>query len=233
MAIVGVIPAAGYATRLQPLEGSKEVLAIRGKPIMDHLVERMRAGGCDRIRVVTRPEKHDVIAHVRTLNAEVKLGHPDSVSSSFLIGMDGLADDEIALIGFPDTIWKPIDGFRPLVAMVEAGCDVAIGLFQIDPADLPRSDVVVFGRDGSIAGVEIKPARPRSEWIWGCAAARVSMWAAGLAETEWPGEYIDVLCRQGRDVRGFKLSDVWLDVGTKEALARVMADGVDGHHGAP
>jgi hypothetical protein len=28
MAVVGVIPAAGYAARLQPLEGSKEMLPL-------------------------------------------------------------------------------------------------------------------------------------------------------------------------------------------------------------
>ncbi|HZB36129.1 MAG TPA: NTP transferase domain-containing protein [Gaiellaceae bacterium] len=55
--IVGVVPAAGHATRLQPLEGSKELLEIGGRPVFDYLVERLRAGGAEEIRVVTRPEK--------------------------------------------------------------------------------------------------------------------------------------------------------------------------------
>jgi len=42
MDIVGVIPAAGHAIRLQPLSGSKELLEIGGRPVMDYLVERMR-----------------------------------------------------------------------------------------------------------------------------------------------------------------------------------------------
>ena len=60
MAIVGILPAAGYAVRLQPLECSKEMLEIGGRPVIDYLVERMRAGGCEELRVVTRPEKQDV-----------------------------------------------------------------------------------------------------------------------------------------------------------------------------
>jgi NDP-sugar pyrophosphorylase family protein len=220
VAIVGVIPAAGYATRLQPLQGSKEMLPIGGRPVMDYLVDRLRVGGCSELRVITRPEKEDVIAHAEELEAEVILGYPPTVSASFVAGMDGLAQDDIILIGFPDTLWEPEDGYRPLVHILESECDVALGLFRIDAPDLRRSDVVVFGgHDRRIAGVDIKPTDPRSEWIWGCAAARVST-LFGLGRVEWPGEYFDSLCKEGRDVRGIPLSDVWLDVGTRAALNR-------------
>ena len=222
MAIVGVIAAAGHALRLQPLTGSKEMLAVGGKPVFDHLVERMRVGGCTTLRVVTRPEKSDLIAHAGEIGAEIVLAYPATVSESFLTGMSGLARNDIALIGFPDTIWEPLDGYRPVVGAVSKGADVGLGLFRIASSDLTRSDVVVFGQTGRIEGIDIKPANPPSDWIWGCAAARVETWA-GLRRTEWPGEYIDVLCREGRNVQGFELSDVWLDIGTKEALERITA----------
>lgn len=190
---------------------------------MDYLVDRMRVGGCTRLRVVTRPEKEDVIAHAKQLHAEVVLGYPPSVSESFLAGMEGLAEEDIVLIGFPDTLWEPEDGYLPLVRAVDDGCDVALGLFRIASSDLERSDVVVFAEDGGIAGIDVKPQRPRSEWIWGCAAGRAQTWT-GLHRAEWPGDYIDLLCREGRYVCGFGLSEVWLDVGTKDALQRVVSD---------
>jgi glucose-1-phosphate thymidylyltransferase len=221
--IVGVIPAAGHATRLQPLAGSKEVLHVRGRPVIDYIVARMRAGGCSRLRVVTRAQKEDVIAHAQDLGAEVVLASPKSVSESVLAGMDGLSDLDIVLIGFPDTLWEPETGFRPLVRAVAEGCDVALGLFRITPADLARSDVVVFDDEGRIIGVDVKPAKPRSEWIWGCAVGRTRTWA-GLHKTDWPGGYIDLLCREGRGVRGFKFSDAWLDIGTRDGLQRADAD---------
>ncbi len=221
MAMVGVIPAAGHATRLQPLQGSKEVLPVDGKPVMDYLVERMRAGGCTRLRIVTRPEKTDVIAHAEEIAAEVVLGYPATVSASFLAGMAGVPDHDIVLIGFPDTIWEPVDGYRRVVAAVEEGADVGLGLFRIDPSDLPRSDVVVFDDEDRIAAIDVKPELPRSEYIWGCAAARAHMWA-GLDREEWPGGYLDLLCREGRDLRGVKLSDEWLDIGTPDGLSRAL-----------
>lgn len=224
MEVVGVIPAAGYATRLQPLDCSKEVLPVDGRPVMDYLVERMRAGGSTRLRVVTRAEKHDVIAHADEIGAETILDNPDTVSESILAGTAGLADDDIVLIGFPDTLWDPRDGYVPLVRMVAEGCEAALGLFRIAPPDLQRSDVVVFGRGDRIVGIDVKPARPRSQWIWGCAAVRAGT-IADLGRADWPGRFFDLLCHEGRSVRGFRLSDVWLDIGTKDALRQAGASG--------
>lgn len=184
---------------------------------MDYLVDRMREGGCTRLRVVTRPDKEDVIAHCGLLGAEVVLAHPTNVSESFLAGMDGLARDAIMLIGFPDTLWEPADGYRPLVQAVHDGCDVALGLFRIPASDLSRSDVVVFEDDGKVTRIDVKPVAPESAWIWGCAAAPVRT-MAGLARAEWPGGYFDLLCQEGHDVHGIPLSDAWLDIGTREAL---------------
>jgi NDP-sugar pyrophosphorylase family protein len=215
--IVGVIPAAGYATRLQPLEGSKEVLTIGGKPVMDYLVERMRSGGCTRLRVVTRAEKTDVVAHSRELGAEVVLAEPATVSESFVVGMEGLLEEDIVLIGFPDTLWWPEDGFLVLVRAVQSGCEAALGLFRSHPRDLPRSDVVDLDRSGKVVGVHVKPIDPPSDWVWGCAAARVGS-MAGLGGAEWPGGYFGQLVARGSDVRGFPLSGDWLDIGTKDAL---------------
>ena len=47
MRLVGVLPAAGHAERLQPLDGSKELLEIRGRPVLDYAVERLRAADPD------------------------------------------------------------------------------------------------------------------------------------------------------------------------------------------
>src|SRR5687767_15687131 len=104
--IVGVVPAAGFATRLQPLACSKEVHLVGGRPVMDYLIDRLVQAGCDDIRVVTRPEKADVIAHAERQNLTVVLAHPRSVSRSLLAGLDGVGPDDLVLLGFPDTIWE-------------------------------------------------------------------------------------------------------------------------------
>lgn len=221
MRIVGILPAAGYAARLQPLDCSKEVLPIGGRPVLEYAVDRLHRGGADEVVLVTRPEKVDVLAHAQGLGLTVVLGYPPTVAESFALGMASLAPDDLALIDWPDILWGPDDGHARLVeAVAEGGHQVALGLFQT--ADLTRSDVVELGPDGRVVGIHVKPELPPSEWIWGCACARVATFA-GLAEAEWPGRFFDGLCRSGCDVVGVRLSCDWLDIGTPESLARASA----------
>lgn len=215
MGIVGVVPAAGYAVRIQPLECSKEMLDVGGRPVIDYLVERMRAGGCTELRVVTRPEKDDVVAYAEGIGASLVLGHPANINQSIAAGLDGLDPDDIVLIGFPDSLWEPVDGYRSLVAEVEGGRPVALGLF--DAEGLEDSDFLVLDGAGRIVDIDIKPARPRSSWIWGAAAARRNA-LEGLEREEWPSAHMLALRERGIELFGVPLSDAYLDIGTASSL---------------
>ena len=187
---------------------------------MDYLLERMQAPGNVRLRVVTRPDKLDVIAYAGRRGASVITAHPPSASASVRLGLAGLSPSAIVLLGFPDTIWEPRDGFRRLLEVVEAGHAVALGLFET--RDLTRSDVVTVGSDGRITEVAVKPSQPASPWIWGCAAARVEA-LEGLRDDVEIGRYFDELSRGDTDIVGLALGGSWLDIGTPEALSRALA----------
>jgi glucose-1-phosphate thymidylyltransferase len=217
VSIVGVVPAAGQATRLQPLETSKELLDVGGRPVIDYLLERMRAGGPDELRVVTRPDKADVIDHGRDAGATVILGMPASAAESFSLGIAGLAPGDVVLLGFPDTIWEPVDGYAHLVDQL-GDDDAALGLFRT--RDLSRSDVVALSGE-RVTEIAVKPETPPSDLIWGCAAVRRSA-LDGLAQHTEAGTLLDELAKAGR-VRGVYLSDSWVDIGTPESLARARA----------
>ena len=166
---MGIVPAAGHAMRLQPLAGSKETYRVAGKPLMDHLIDRLRRAACTDIRVVTRPEKIDVITHAEHLGLTVVRAHPPSVSRSLLAGLEGSGPEDVVLLGFPDTIWEPLDGFVRLLDALN-GFEVALGLFR--GREPERSDVVEFAESGIVTSVEVKPPVPTSHWVWGIAAAR-------------------------------------------------------------
>lgn len=216
--IVGVAPAAGSATRLQPLDGSKEMVRIGGRPVIDFLVERMSAGGAEEIRVVTRSDKHDVADHARSLGARVVLGEPANVAESLALGAEDLGPDDLVLFGFPDTLWEPVDGFARMVGEL-GDADAVLGLFTTP--DLERSDVVVLAEGGAVESIAVKPAEPPSDLIWGCAAIRRRA-LDGLERHSEPGHLLDELSRTGR-VRGVRLSDSWIDIGTPEALRRARS----------
>jgi NDP-sugar pyrophosphorylase family protein len=182
---------------------------------MDYLLERMRTADPDEIRVVTRPDKEDVARHARAAGATVILGEPKSAAASFALAAAGLDGGDIVLLGFPDTLWEPPDGFVRLIGGLE-GAEAALGLFGTP--DLARSDVVVVDDDRVVREIQVKPELPRSDLIWGCAAVRVRA-LQGLDEREEAGELLGELAQAGA-VRGLHLSDAWIDIGTAESLAR-------------
>jgi glucose-1-phosphate thymidylyltransferase len=219
VASVGVIPAAGYATRLQPLDCSKEVYPIHGRPVMDFLVERMRRGGCSELRVVTRPEKRDVVDYARAVGARVIEDQPSSPGASLIAGLEDLAEDDLVLFGYPDSIWEPADGFRPMVDLVAAGTVIALGLFRTEQVDRP--DVVTLSDSGIVTAIDVGSEEPPSNLMWGCAAARARA-LEGLREHEDPGGYFASLCHTAA-IRGVTLSDSYLDIGTGSGLRRALA----------
>ena len=216
MTIIGVVPAAGLATRLQPLPCSKEVVPVGGKPVIDYLVERMRLAGCTEVRIVTRPEKRDVVRRGRELGARVVEAYPENVSQSIAQGVPAGSPDVRVLFGFPDTIWEPADGFSRLLERMDEGYDVVLGLFRT--SDVRRSDVVTLNGGGRIVSIAVKPRKPRTDLIWGCGAAQARA-LCGLDGASEPGHYFDDLARR-QAVSGVELSDQWMDIGTKEALMR-------------
>lgn len=220
--VVGVIPAAGLATRLQPLDGSKELLPVLGRPVLEHLLERMRLAEPDEIRVVTRPEKHDVIEHSRRLGLTVIEGRPPTAAESIALAVEGLSANDVVLIGFPDTVWDPVDGYPRILPTLELA-DVVLGLFPAtDDEQLRRSDVVVLGEDRNVARVEVKPEMPGSRLIWGIAAARAHS-LGGLRGREHPGDLFGDLCANGMAIAAVELGGSFLDVGTPEALREIQA----------
>jgi NDP-sugar pyrophosphorylase family protein len=195
------------------------MLAVGGRPVIDHVVERMRAAPCAELRIVTRPEKRDVIEHAGSLGATLLLGEPETVSESVRLGLAGLDPADLALLGFPDSLWEPPNGFALLVDVLDEEHDVALGVFRSPEPE--RSDVVELQPSGEITAVHVKPERPASDRIWGCAAARVSA-LVGLAEHDEPGLLFGSLAAAGR-VRGVAFPGDFVDIGTKASFARAQA----------
>jgi len=220
--IVGVIPAAGHATRLQPLGSSKEVRPIAGRPVMDYLVERLHRGGCDEVRVVTRPDKRDVIENSRRHRAVVIEATPATLAASLLAGIDGLDGRDVVAFGFPDSIWEPAVGFRRLVELVEAGAGLALGLFRT--ANVERPDVAeVTGSEPDLAvtRIDVGSDAPPPNLIWGCAVARAAV-LNRLRDWDDPGDLFSALCREG-PVAGAVLSSSYFDVGTPRGMRIALA----------
>jgi NDP-sugar pyrophosphorylase family protein len=209
--ICGVVPAAGHAERLRGLiDCSKELVPVRGRPVIDGLLERLAPA--DEIRVVVRPAKRDLIEHLRGRVTLVE-GEPRTVAESLALGMAGLAADDLVLAGFPDTVFEAEQVFERLLAALGAH-DVALGAFRF--AEPARSDVLEL--DGTaVTRVHVRPQQPPANLVWGCFAARRGA-LEGIESYDEPGLLFDRLARAGRVV-AVDLAVELVDIGNPQSLA--------------
>lgn len=214
--MIGVLPAAGHATRLGLSTGSKELLEVGGFPVIEYSVRRLEAGGCSEIRIVTRPDKEDLREYAAQRGLRVVLGNPPHVGASVAAALHGLDPGGIVALGYPDTLWEPLDGFALLRERIDDDVDVVLGLFETP--DAFRSDVVVPAEGGLVADIVVKPAEPPSTLVWGCLVAR----AVALRRVREFAEVSDGLrdAIRERRVGSRMLSGRWLDVGVPAALER-------------
>lgn len=244
--VVGLIPAAGFATRLGALPCSKEVLPLvyrrdpdgapRATSGLDRLLSSFAASGVERAIVLLRHGKWDIAARVgdgREHAVEVAyrvIPSTGSVVETLLAATPFLEGCRVAL-GFPDIVYRPRDSFARLAREQESsGAAVVLGLF---PCDAPsRSDMVEVDEGGRVLAVRVKEPDVGLRWAWGQA-----VWDARFTELMgrlrvepgprvgelYPGHAVQRALDEGLPVRGVRFHDgVFLDTGTPEGLEKAM-----------
>ena len=179
--IIGLIPAAGQATRLQPLQCSKEIFPIgfhskihklrqRPKAVCCYLIERMRHVGASKAFIVLRKGKWDIPEylgdgkimdmHLAYLIMDLPYGVPYTLDQAF-----PFIQDSMIVFGFPDIIYQPKDAFIKLLKkQEETGAEIVLGLF---PAHQPRKmDMVDVATNGHVRRIVIKPKRTDLFYTW-------------------------------------------------------------------
>jgi glucose-1-phosphate thymidylyltransferase len=188
--IVGLIPAAGRATRLAPLPCSKELLPVgfqtaaegadrKPKPVSQYLLDRMRLAGARKVFFIARQGKWDIAdyygdgSRLGLQVAYLHVGAPWGPPFTLTQAAPFIGDADV-VFGFPDILIDPPDSFAPLLArMHDTGADVVLGLFDCR-ADEP-GDVITRDDSGRVIGLETKeerPVRPARYVCWMFAAWR-------------------------------------------------------------
>ncbi len=179
---IGLVPAAGRATRLGPLPCSKEILPLPpggGAPagaqrvIADCLLEAYRIGGIKKVFIILREGKWDIPGfygdghrsdlHLAYLITRYPYGTPFTLDQAYPF----VRNANVAL-GFPDVQFRPRDVFPRLLQRLGQGdAEVVLGLF---PTPNPsKADMVDCTSDGRVRDIVIKPARTSLRLGWFCA----------------------------------------------------------------
>lgn len=179
--LVGLIPAAGQASRLAPLPCSKELLPVeqgasaqgrRGGPKVacEYLLEGIQAAGAERAYIILRKGKWDIPIYLGDGYAfDLSLGYlvmrlPHGVPYTLDQAYPFVQEAHV-LFGFPDILFRPKDAFMRLLSKQQTtGADVVLGLH---PARNPhKADMVDFDAEGRVRSIDIKPAETTRTLAW-------------------------------------------------------------------
>ena len=224
----GIIPAAGAGSRIQPLAFSKELLPVgsrmeiggeRPRAVSEYLVERMIRGGAEKLCFVISPGKTDILEYFgsRVWGAEIAYvvqPSPGGLCDALFRAAPLVGKDEDVLIGLPDTIWAPEDGFLAL-----AGDVLSFLLFPVERPEL--FDAVITRADGMVERIDVKQTGTPSHWIWGAIRmpGRVfhelhELWRKPERGDEYLGTLVNAYLTQGGEAIGVQAGRSYVDVGT-------------------
>ena len=224
----GIIPAAGKGSRIQPLAFSKELLPVgsrfdgqteRPLAVSEYLVERMIAGGASKICFVVSPGKSDILEYYgsKVYSADVCYTvqtQPSGLCDAIFRALPFIAPDEHVLIGLPDTIWFPEEGFGYL--------DDGVLSFLLFPVDRPDFfDAVVTDEAGRVIEIQVKSPEARSKWVWGAFKMPAAvftelhqLWVERERSDEFLGTLVNAYIARGGRAVGVHAGQTYVDVGT-------------------
>jgi glucose-1-phosphate thymidylyltransferase len=226
--MLGIIPAAGEGTRIQPLAFSKELLPVgsridgkteRPRAVSEYLVERMIIGGVDRICFIISRGKSDILEYYGAELASVPFSYsvqpgPGGLCDALFRAISLVNPSEPVLIGLPDTIWFPENGFTTL------GDDLLS--FLLFPVEHPEFfDAVVTDQHGFVREIQVKQIGAASSWIWGAFKMPGSifielhnLWHERERQDEYFGTLVNAWLARGGKAMGIRSGVSYVDVGT-------------------
>jgi dTDP-glucose pyrophosphorylase len=240
--MLGIIPAAGAGSRIQPLAFSKELLPVGGRldgaierprAVSEYLVERMILGGASKICFVIAPGKSDILEYYggETIAGAsfvfVVQPHPAGLCDALFRAAPVVSDDEPVLIGLPDTIWFPVDGLCSL-----GEDELSFLLFPVEHPEF--FDAVVTDGNERVLEIQVKQRNALTFWVWGAFKmpgavfhSLHALWLERQQSDEYFGTLVNAWIARGGSARGIRAGTAYVDVGTlhgyREAI-RLLCD---------
>jgi glucose-1-phosphate thymidylyltransferase len=225
--------AGGYATRLRPLTDrvAKPLLPIGGRPMIDWILDRVRAVPVEEVQLVTNSVHAPAFAEWGaqagvavhddgTRSNETRLGAIGDIQ--FAVEQGRLAGDDLLVIA-ADNLFE--FSLADYVAFWRCKGGSAIAVHRLpDPTLAPLYGIVELDADDRVVGLEEKPAQPKSDLAstatYLFSREHVPLLRRYLDEgnaPDPPGRFLEWLY-QREPVYGFRFTDEWIDIGDPAQL---------------
>lgn len=207
--MIGIIPAAGHAVRMNHLP--KMLLPIpTGGTLIETLCQRMSVIGARQLVVGTRSTHYEALASA--CNATVYRAETATMSETVLAAKPYVWEGEHTVFGMPDSFFDDAQAFVKLHSALRDGADVAVGVFYTRRTQRGKIGMCEL-RSGRVVRVEDKPEITELVWGWGVLAWRYDFWQHIHAADPHVGYAVQRAIEWGMDVRAVKLEGEYFDCG--------------------
>lgn len=233
-----IVLAAGYATRLYPLtlDRPKPLLPVGGRPMLEHILERLAPIGIDTTYVVTNskfaPQFEDwatgrdvEVVDDGTATEEDRLG---AIGDLGLVLERAAIDDDLIVVAGDNLFDRDLDGFGELAREKQAP---ALAVYDVgDLGEMRKYGAVEVDDDDRVVGFEEKPADPRTTLaalaLYHYPRAALPLVRRYLDEgnnPDQPGRLIAWLHTR-TPVYAWRFEGRWYDIGSQETLEAADAE---------
>ncbi|PAU94008.1 dTDP-glucose pyrophosphorylase [Aliifodinibius salipaludis] len=178
--VIGLIPAAGFATRIAPmLSCSKEMQSVTlpdgsSRVVSSFLLEALQYANVKKTYFILRRGKWDIPEYFSNgyqsemdlayIVSEATQGVPFTIDKAY-----PFVKESRVLLGFPDIIFKPVNAYQKILdCQRSSGADLVLGLFKTDKPE--KADMIGFDAHGNINEILIKPKKTGLLYTWIMAA---------------------------------------------------------------
>jgi len=233
--LYAIVLAGGYAKRLLPLtlDKPKALLPIAGKPILDHIMEKLEALNPPLSRIVLstnlrfQPQFQEWMAARAYMNvelvpddAESEEQKPGAIKAMANIIARSEEDDVLVIAGdgmFNDDLTGMLQAFNKKNTAV-------VALYQVRSLEeAKRCATIKADKNGKILEFKEKPSQPKTTMVCGAVytfpkgvSKRFREYLALGLPTDQPGRFVEWLYKQ-EPVYGYMLKDYLWDIGTRES----------------
>ena len=234
-----IVLAAGKGTRLMPLTLAmpKEMIRVGVKPVIEHVIKVLKAGGIKEILIIVGRNKEAIMNY---LGSGERLGvelyyriqeKPEGSAIATYLGKEFVGSEDFVL-AYGDTYFKPYDAIRN-VLRVHSECEACITLLLDSVDDPSRYGLVKVDQEGRVLGIVEKPSVEEAKLyrsdggylsVGGLLVLKPEIFDAiiktkkGKNGEVWLTDSVEYLRNCGRKVYGCEFHGSRYDIGTFESL---------------
>lgn len=234
-----VILAAGKGTRLRPLTLAipKEMIRVGTKPVIEHAINVLKAGGIEKILVIVGRKKEAILDYLGSgerLGVDISYKIQEELKGTahaVYQGKDFVGDEDFVVI-YGDNYLKPYEVMKEIVKFhEERGANATLVLHPVK--DPRRFGIVKIDVDKKVLGmiekptlVEAQPYKVGDNYfsIAGLLVLKPRIFGyiektkLGKENEVWLTDSIELMRRDGHKICAFVFKGVRYDIGTFESL---------------